>query len=527
MRPGPPLRRRTLIATALGMAGLTACAERAASPGSAPAGATSPAGESGGSDGGRSGPSPTPDAPPPSAAATTVLRYGRAEVVVGVRPVVRHRGHQVLTLDLVAEDPAGDLGEDPAAVLSRVWGSSSRAWQGVRLLDLEGDAVTVPALEDGVNAFVRTTVRRGSAPLEAGVQLVFADLGTDAVALYLPKAPLLPSVPVLDAEPPSLGAQDEPIDPGRAVAPPPSALVALSVDLARPVREERRGGDVTVDIGADVLFDPSSAELTDEARNVLDDAAARLLEHEPGPVTVVGHTDDVDGDAFNLDLSHRRAEAVAEALRERIDAPGYPMTTDGRGESAPIADNATAEGRARNRRVELQLSTPRRTPPGTGSSEGLPPFSGETAPGLEGLVVTPDLPRPAHLRVREARLVAGHLVVTLEAVVQDEEVDSAYGLGGFSENPLLRDDLHLAHTDGGLGVVTGSTLTLPAFHLRAEDDDLVPLSDLSTGTRIDGGLARVIELVYPRDIAGIAPGSIVAMQLGTQGFRLTDIPVSG
>lgn len=101
-----------------------------------------------------------------------------------------------------------------------------------------------------------------------------------------------------------------------------------------------------------VNFDNDKAALRPEAIAILDQAAATLKEWGDIKVEVAGHTDANNSDAYNLRLSQRRAYAVRNYLvdkgvaAERLTARGY-------GESRPIADNATEEGRFKNRRVEL------------------------------------------------------------------------------------------------------------------------------------------------------------------------------
>jgi len=102
-----------------------------------------------------------------------------------------------------------------------------------------------------------------------------------------------------------------------------------------------------------VLFDTALAILKPESGPVLDEIAEILRHCENGRIEVGGHTDSRGSDAYNLDLSQRRVDAVLAALSqrnvniERLIAVGY-------GESKPIADNSTHEGLARNRRVEFR-----------------------------------------------------------------------------------------------------------------------------------------------------------------------------
>ena len=460
----------------------------------------------------------------------TSVPWGSIAVDVSVRPLVRREDLLVLTLDLQAEDPDGKIADDLVTSFPFVWGSDNGKWRGVRLLDLAGDIVAEPALNARGVVVANTTdtdAYDGDVALKGSLQLVYRDLGTDSVDLYLPKAPLITGIPVLDGAVPELDPDFEPLDLAAVDSAVAGPMITLSTDLLEPIRQQEDAESSTVSIGSDVLFDSSSADISSQAATVLDEVSARIQEHEPGTVVVVGHTDDVDSDDLNLDLSRRRAAAVAEALASRIDTEQYPLETSGKGESEPIADNSTDEGRALNRRVELQISTPRHEDAARTAETEDVPFEGVVGTDEEGVHVDSGM-RPFRLRSTGARFVSEHLVVTLEAIVEDDEVDSVMGLGGFSQLVDHRGSMPNEHTDGGIGVLTGSTLTGPAFHRRSEGGDVLsPLADLYTPSRIDGGVARVLELVYPRDISGIEPGGTVTLQYGRGGFRLTDIPIEG
>lgn len=105
-------------------------------------------------------------------------------------------------------------------------------------------------------------------------------------------------------------------------------------------------------LNGDVNFEVDSDQLTPRAREVLDGLAAEWSKAAPSKVTIVGHTDSVADDAYNLDLSKRRAASVGQYLSSKV--AGLQITTDGKGESQPIADNNTEEGKAQNRRVEIR-----------------------------------------------------------------------------------------------------------------------------------------------------------------------------
>ncbi|ESQ92707.1 cell envelope biogenesis protein OmpA [Asticcacaulis sp. AC460] len=122
----------------------------------------------------------------------------------------------------------------------------------------------------------------------------------------------------------------------------------------RNVYVTRSGDNIILSMPGDVTFSSGSADLNGGFMPVLNDVATILNQYPSTYIDVVGHADSQGSDAFNLDLSERRANAVAGYLvgqkvkSERIYVAGL-------GESQPIASNDTADGRARNRRVEITL----------------------------------------------------------------------------------------------------------------------------------------------------------------------------
>jgi outer membrane protein OmpA-like peptidoglycan-associated protein len=117
-------------------------------------------------------------------------------------------------------------------------------------------------------------------------------------------------------------------------------------------RDSARGLIVNM---SDVLFDTGSYTLKPGAREKLAKISGILLAHPGLTLQIEGHTDSVGGDDFNQQLSERRADSVRDYLAE-AGVPPTSITARGFGKTQPVASNDTAEGRQRNRRVELVVN---------------------------------------------------------------------------------------------------------------------------------------------------------------------------
>ena len=104
-----------------------------------------------------------------------------------------------------------------------------------------------------------------------------------------------------------------------------------------------------------VNFSNNSAELTSQDRQMLDSVVDILAKRPAFDIEVRGHTDSTGSDAYNLDLSRRRAESVRDFLVAK-GIPAEKLTAVGAGETEPVAPNDTADGRALNRRVTLEFN---------------------------------------------------------------------------------------------------------------------------------------------------------------------------
>lgn len=112
-----------------------------------------------------------------------------------------------------------------------------------------------------------------------------------------------------------------------------------------------------LDIPSDVSFAVGRSAITPTFMPVLDRFADSLKQHPVTTVTIVGHTDSTGSDAVNNPLSVERAASTRDYLVARgVSMPR--LAIDGRGEREPVADNATPQGRAANRRVEIFVAEP-------------------------------------------------------------------------------------------------------------------------------------------------------------------------
>jgi outer membrane protein OmpA-like peptidoglycan-associated protein len=132
----------------------------------------------------------------------------------------------------------------------------------------------------------------------------------------------------------------EPMAPRGNQAPPANSI-------EQQLKEKKK-----VDIYG-IYFDFASDRLKPESTPVLQEIVGVLKDNPDWKLTVSGHTDNVGGDAYNLDLSKRRAAAVKQALVTEYHIVPDRLSTDGFGASRPVDTNDTLAGRARNRRVEL------------------------------------------------------------------------------------------------------------------------------------------------------------------------------
>ncbi|MBT2302347.1 OmpA family protein [Variovorax paradoxus] len=135
-------------------------------------------------------------------------------------------------------------------------------------------------------------------------------------------------------------------------AAPPVAVTPAAPAPVAPAAPAVAASKVT--FAADAFFDFDKSVLKPEGRAKLDDLVSKIRDVNLEVIIAVGHTDSIGTDAYNQRLSVRRAEAVKAYLVSK-GIERNRVYTEGKGEKQPVADNKTKEGRAKNRRVEIEV----------------------------------------------------------------------------------------------------------------------------------------------------------------------------
>ena len=146
-------------------------------------------------------------------------------------------------------------------------------------------------------------------------------------------------------------------DPGPAPAPPPAVEEKIAATPSTPPAEAK---EILQTVFENLLFDTNKDVIKESSFEGLNKLAELLKKETTWKIYIEGHTDSDGTDTYNLDLSKRRAASAKKYLVDKGVVDGM-ITTEGFGESKPVADNKTAEGKTKNRRVEFKITTPDKT----------------------------------------------------------------------------------------------------------------------------------------------------------------------
>ena len=490
------------------------------------------------------------------------------KVAVRVSPVIRKndttsimaleltRAKDDASIDRVKTDSSDT--EDNKLNISSYLGTPSIYRPGtgaslVKLLDLGSGRVWSATDGSGTDNNGYLEITPGE---KATSYLSFGKVDTDTVTVMVPMAGFT-TVAVLEAD----AAKKASIDLDAASS-NLDQFPDAATELAKPATIERYtralddststhtgDKDVTVTLASDVTFASDSADLTPAADTQLQTVADQLDQYpDGGTLTIVGHTDDVQDDAYNQTLSDKRANAVKTKLQQLTNLDKWNPTTTGKGESEPRVKDTTDEARAANRRVEITLtptggtnpkdSNTTATPSSSSGSGGgkLPDPQGPVAKGPEGITLTSkdtDTSSKVTITLDHLTRQDGYLLGTITCAIKD-------GSTGAPLHPLLEDPQTLLanqrdedgsalptfNASDGLTLIAGGERIFPADYLNADAEHHIPLTELNISDHLKTGTTTICT-IWP-DPGGDTitldhPDGKYAIK--DTAYRLTDIPI--
>ena len=413
-----------------------------------------------------------------------------------------------------------------------------------KLLDL--DSGRVWSVVDGSGTFLYLTPGE-----EITSYLSFGKVDTDTVTVMVPMAGFT-TVSVLDADKAKKAKMDlstaqTDIDKYPRAAPEladPVAIERYTRSLDDSTSTHAGGKDITVTLASDVTFASDSADLASGAEAQLKTVAGQLNQHpDGGTLTIVGHTDDIQDDAYNQTLSEKRANAVKTRLEQLTKLDKWQTTVSGKGESQPKIKDTTDEARAANRRVEITLTptggtTPKGSSTATPNSSGggkLPEPKGPVAKGSEGVTLTSkgsDTSGDVTITLDQVTRSGGYLLGTLTCTVKDGSTGALLSQLCADPQTVLanqRDEdggaVQTLLASDGLTLLSDGERVFPADYVDAYNKQHLPLTELNLYDRLKGGTTTVC-VVWPDP-----GGDTITLDhqhhriTNDYGYRLTDIPI--
>ena len=435
----------------------------------------------------------------------------------------------------------------PGLVRRSDWGAN-----GVRLLDLSTNRVWL------ATASVENKVKDNynNLPLKPGAStscfVLFGAVDAKEVTVFVPQAGFV-TVNVLDSSAAAASGIDfKAIDKAFDSVANPDYEAEPDQALAAPVPIERYtralddststhagGKDITVTLASDVTFASDSADLASGAEAQLQTVAGQLAQYpDGGTLSIVGHTDDVQDDAYNQTLSEKRANAVKTRLEQLTKLDKWQTSVSGKGESQPKINDTTDEARAVNRRVEITLTptggtTPKNTAPSAGTGS-LPETKGPVAKGPDGVTVKSDSGAQLTVSLDHVTRQGGYLLGQLHTTLSTTNSTNPTFYAWFDDEETFftnsrgedRSRDAVTYSANGLTLLAAGERIYPADYLDADLKTHVPLTELELTPPIKAGTTTVC-VIWP-DPGGdtvtldhAAPRKEVA----ELAFRLTDIPV--
>ena len=380
--------------------------------------------------------------------------------------------------------------------------------------------------------------------------LSFGKVDTDTVTVMVPMAGFT-TVSVLEADTAKKAKVNlSTAQTGINKYPPAATELADPVAIERYTRAlddststQAGSKDITVTLNSDVTFASDSADLTPAADTQLQTVASQLKQHpDGGTLTIVGHTDDIQDDAYNQTLSEKRANAVKTKLQQLTKLDKWKTSVSGKGESQPKIKDTTDEARAANRRVEITLTptggtTPKNSTATPSNGNGkLPDPQGPAAKGSEGVTLTSkgtSTSGEVTITLDHLTRTRGYLLGTITCTVKD-------GSTGAPLHPLLEDpQTVLANqrdesggaqptllASDGLTLIAGGERIFPADYLDADAGQHLPLTELRLLDHLKTGTTTIC-VVWPDPGGDTITLDHPEGKYSPKGtaYRLTDIPI--
>ena len=438
----------------------------------------------------------------------------------------------------------------PGRLRTSDWGAN-----GVRLLDLPTNRawLATASVENKVkDNYNKLSLKPGES---TSCFVLFGAVDAKEVTVFVPQAGFV-TVNVLDSSAAAASGIDfKAIDKAFDSVANPNYEAKPDQALAAPVPIERYtkalddststhtgSKDITVTLASDVTFASDSAELASGAETQLQTVAGQLAQYpDGGTLSIVGHTDDVQDDAYNQTLSEKRANAVKTRLEQLTKLDKWQTSVSGKGESQPKINDTTDEARAANRRVEITLTptggTSKKNASPTPNSSGggkLPDPKGPVAKGSEGVTVKSDSGAQLTITLDHVTRRSGYLFGQLHTTIStttdtapdlkqwltDKEVvfSNSRSEDGSSEPT--------EHAADGLTLLAGGERIYPADYRDAGFKTHVPLTELQLTPPIKAGTTTVC-VVWP-DPGGdtiTLDHAAPTKHITDLAFRLTDIPI--